>query len=110
MPAWFLPAVKLILPHVGNIVAAATPVFTRHRETADRNTVAQQIAELQTAATENAALTKDLAEQVQATIKALEQSAATMQERARRLYAFSMVAVLVSLAALLIAIVALVEN
>jgi len=108
VPSWLLPAVKLILPHVGNIVAAAKPAFTKHREAADKTTVAQQIAELQSAATENAALVKELAEQLQLTITALEQGAAQTQERVRRLYAISVFAVLIALAALLVGIIALV--
>ena len=51
MPAWLLPAVKMILPHVGTIVAAAKPVFTKRRaDTSDPAVVQQQIAELQAAA------------------------------------------------------------
>ena len=107
MPAWLLPAVKLILPHVGNIVAAAKPVFTKRREAADHATVQQQIAELQSAATENASLVKELAEQLQLTVTALEQSAASTQERVRRLYAISVAAMLVALGALLVAALAL---
>jgi hypothetical protein len=107
MPSWLLPAVRLILPHVGNIIAAAKPVFTKRRETADQATVQQQIAELQAAATENAALVKELAEQLQLTITALEQTAANTQERVRRLYAFSVAAMLVGLAALLVGLIAL---
>ena len=107
MPAWLLPAVRLILPHVGNIVAAATPAVTRYRETNARATVAKQITELQAAATENATLVKELAEQLQLTITALEQSAANTQERVRRLYAFSVAAMLVALAALLVGVIAL---
>lgn len=109
MPAWLLPAVKLILPHVGNIVAAAKPVFTKRRETADERTVQQQIAELQEAATENASLVKELAEQLQRTITALEQSSAATQERVRRLYTISVTAMLVALAALLTAVFALLK-
>ena len=108
MPAWLLPAFKLILPHVGNIVAAAKPVFTKRREAADQTTVQQQIAELQAAATENASLVKELAEQLQVTITALEQTAATTQERVRRLYAFSVAAMLVALGALFLAVFVLV--
>ena len=107
MPAWLLPAVKLILPHVGNIVAAAKPHFTKRKEAADQSTVQQQIAELQAAATENATLVKELAEQLQITITALEQSAAVTQERVRRLYAISVAAMLVALAAIFIAVLAL---
>lgn len=104
MPAWFLPAVKLILPHVGNIVAAAKPAFTRRREAADQTTVQQQIAELQAAATENAALVKELAEQLQLTVTALEQAATVTQERVKRLYAISVAAMLVALTALFLAV------
>ena len=107
MPAWLLPAVKLILPHVGNIVAAAKPAFTKRKEAADTATIQKQISELQGAATENAALVKELAEQLQLTVTALEQTAATTQERVRRLYAVSIVAILVGLSALLIAVIAL---
>ncbi len=107
MPAWLIPAVKLILPHVGNIVAAAKPHFTKRREAADQSTVQQQIAELQEAATENAALVKELAEQLQLTITALEKSAAATQERVKRLYAISVLAMLVALAALFVGVLAL---
>ena len=107
MPAWLLPAVRLILPHVGNIVAAAKPHFTKRREAADQSTVQQQIAELQEAATETAALVKELAEQLQLTITALEKSAAATQERVKRLYAISVLAMLVALAALFVGVLAL---
>lgn len=107
MPSWLLPAFKLILPHVGNIVAAAKPVFTKRREAADQATVQQQIAELQGAATENAALIKDLAVELQRTVDALEKAATATQERVKRLYAISVTAMLVALAALLVAIVAI---
>ncbi|NTW67000.1 MAG: hypothetical protein HGB21_11960 [Nitrospirae bacterium] len=55
MAAWFVPAVKAILPYVSSIVAAAMPVFTTRKS--DEAAVAQahllqkQIAELQSAVT-----------------------------------------------------------
>ena len=107
MPAWFIPAVKLILPHVGNIVAAAKPHFTKRKEAADQSTVQQQIAELQDAASENAALVKELAEQLQVTVTALEQAAEASKERVRRLFAISVTGMLVALVALFIAVFAL---
>ena len=67
----------------------------------------QQIAELQAAASENASLVKELAEQLQITVTALEQAAAVNQERVRRLYAISVTAMLVALVALFIAVFAL---
>jgi len=109
MPAWLLPAVKLILPHVGTIVAAAKPAFTKRKpEGADAaSTVQQQIAELQNAASENAALVREVAEKLELTVTALEQAAAGMQQRVKRLYAISVVAILVALSALTISIIAL---
>lgn len=109
MPAWFLPAVKLILPHVGTIVAAAKPHFTKRKEVTggDPGAVQEQIAELQAAVSDNAANIQKLAEQLELTIKAVEQAAATAQERVKRLYAISVVAMLVAIGALLTAIAAL---
>jgi ketopantoate reductase len=110
MPAWLLPAVKLILPHVGTIVAAATPHFTKRKsDPGDPSLVQQQIAELQAAVSENAALVKELAEQLQLTVTALEQAAAITQERVRRLYAISVAAMLVALVALFVAVFALMQ-
>ena len=31
MTAWLIPALKLVLPHVGTIFSAATPVFTKKK-------------------------------------------------------------------------------
>ena len=107
MPAWLLPAVKLILPHVGNIVAAAKPHFTRRKDVGDQGTVQQQITELQDAASENAALIKELAEQLQITVTALEQAAEGTKERVRRLFAISVTAMLVALVALFVAVFAM---
>ena len=107
MASWLWPAVKLILPHVGNIVAAAKPHFTKRKEAADQGTVQQQIAELQAAASENAALVKELAEQLQLTVTALEKAAEATHERVRRLYAISVAGMLVALVALFIAVFAL---
>jgi len=104
MPTWLLPAVKLILPHVGNILSAAKPHFTKRKDVSDQGTVQQQIAELQAAASENAALVKELAEQLQLTVTALEKAAQATHERVRRLYAISVTGMLVALIALFIAV------
>src|SRR6185503_14018977 len=93
MPSWLLPAVKLILPHVGTIVAAAKPHFTKRKAEAEdgASVVQQQIAELQSAASQNATLVQELAQQLQLTVKALEDGAAAAQQRMKRLYAISVV-------------------
>jgi hypothetical protein len=113
MPSWLLPAVKLILPHVGTIVAAAKPHFTKRKEVeaADATSVMQQqIAELQSAASQNATLVQELAGQLQLTVKALEEGATTAQQRVKRLYAISVVATIVSVAALSVSIFVLLDR
>jgi hypothetical protein len=108
MPAWLWPAVKLILPHVGNIVAAAKPAFTRHAAdpVEEADVVQQQIAELQAAASQNANHVKELAEQLRLTVTALEQSAVETEKRLRRAYTFAAAAVALACAALGVAVYA----
>ncbi len=73
MPAWLIPAIKAVLPHVGTIVSAAKPVFTRRTGAADSATLQQQITELQAAASANDTHIRELAEQIKATVEALQQ-------------------------------------
>jgi hypothetical protein len=110
MPSWLIPALKAVLPHVGDIVNAAKPVFTRKKaETpaapAGADVLQQQIAELQAAAAQNAEHVRELAEQLQTTVAALQTSAALAESRLRRATLSAVVAVSASLAALLIAAV-----
>jgi hypothetical protein len=110
MASWLLPAVKLILPHVGTIVAVAKPHFTKwmEAEAADtRAVMQQQIAELQSAATQNAGVVQELARQLQLTVEALEEGAAAAQQRAKRLYAISVVSIVFAVAALSVSIAVL---
>ena len=69
MAAWFIPAVKAILPFVSPIVSAALPVFTTRKSdeatTSQSEILQRQISELQTAASQNALHVKELAEQLQ---------------------------------------------
>jgi len=105
MPGWLLPALKAILPHVGSIVDAAKPVFTRKKPETGTD-LQQQIAELQAAATANAEHVKELAEQLQSTVAALEQSALIAESRLRRATLSASISLAVSVAALLVALVA----
>jgi hypothetical protein len=102
MPSWLMPALKAILPHVGSIVDAAKPVFTRKKPETGTD-VQQQIAELQAAASQNAEYVKELAEQLQSTVAALEQSASVAESRLRRATLVSAISVSISIAALLLA-------
>ena len=106
MPSWLIPALKAVLPHVGTIVDAAKPVFTRKKTAgaaaSSPDEVQQQIAELQAAASQNADNIKELAEQLQSTVAALQTSAALAESRLRRTTLFSAIAVAISIAALLL--------
>ena len=87
MPAWLIPALKAVLPHIGTIISAAAPVFTRKNADAVANQtllLQQQITELQSAASQNSAHIKELAEQLQSTVAALEQAASIAEAKLRR--------------------------
>jgi hypothetical protein len=102
--AWLIPALKAVLPHVATIVSAAAPVFTMKGAA-----VEQQIAELQTAASQNAANIKELAEQLRTTVAALEQAAADAETRLRRSLLLCKVSAVLSLAALAAVVMLLVR-
>jgi hypothetical protein len=89
MAAWLIPAVKAILPFISPIVSSALPVFTTRKSDAaaavQTGVLQQQITELQSAASQNALHVKELAEQLQKTVTALEQGAAVAELRFRRI-------------------------
>lgn len=88
MTAWILPALKAALPHVGTILSAAAPVFTKKSADAPTSqdpTLQQQVAELQATAAKNDTYLKDLAIQMRTMLGALEQGAALEERRYRRL-------------------------
>jgi ABC-type enterochelin transport system substrate-binding protein len=85
MPAWLLPALKAALPHIGTIISAAAPVFTRKADAANQTLLLQeQIKELQSAASQNAAHIKELAAELQSTLAALEEAASIAEAKLRR--------------------------
>lgn len=95
MAAWLIPALKAVLPHVGTIISTAVPAFTKRQNDAAANQallVQQQIAELQSAASQNAAHIKELAEQLQTTVAALEDAALIAQRKLRWALLFCLVA------------------
>ena len=108
MAAW-VSALKAVLPYVTNIVTAAIPAFTARRgQDRSAEVTAQQIAELQGAATRNAESVKVLAEQLQRTVSAVEQGAVNMERAMGRLRVLASAALLFALVALCAALVVIV--
>jgi hypothetical protein len=108
MAGWLIPALKAVLPHVGDIVAAAKPVFTKKKpEAGAPGGEAQQIAELQAAVSQNAEHVRELAAQLQSTVTAIEKGAEVAESRLRRAVLFCAVAVALSLFALGVAVLGL---
>ena len=108
MPAWLIPALKAALPHIATIISAAAPVFTRKNADAVANQtllLQQQITELQSAASQNAAHIKELAEQLQSTVAALEQAASIAEAKIGRALVVCVVATVLSTISLVIALV-----
>lgn len=105
MAGWFQAALRAVLPHVGDIIAAGKPAFTR-REPANQDVVQQQIAELQGAVSQQSSHIKELAAQLENTVNALEKAAQAADERLRRVLIFTAVAAAVAVAALGVAFVA----
>jgi hypothetical protein len=95
MAAWLVPALKAVLPHLGTIVTAVAPAFTRKNTAAAANQtqlLQEQIAELQAAASQNAAHIKELAMQLQNTVSAIEQAALIAEAKIRRTFRLAIAA------------------
>ena len=108
MPVWLAPALKAVLPHLGTIVTAVAPVFTRKQVDPSSNQAQvsqEQIVELQSAVSQNAAHIKDLAMQLQNTVTALEEAAALAEARLRRAYLLSLLSTAVALSTMIFVVV-----
>lgn len=103
MAAWLIPVIKSILPHVGTIISAAAPVFTR--KSGDVATLQQQVTELQSAASANDAHIKDLAAQMQLAIEALEKGTRLAHKGYRNAMWLGIASFILSLAALSIVLI-----
>jgi hypothetical protein len=107
MAGWLTAALKAVLPHVGDIVAATKPAFTKKLEpAANQDLVQQQIAELQSAVSQQASHIKELAAQLANTIETLEKAAQVAEARLRRVLIFTAVAAAVAVASLGVAFLA----
>ena len=99
MATWLIPALKAVLPHIGTIISATAPAFTKKgtAPTTDQtHLLQQQISELQAAASQNATHVKELAEQLQRTVAALEQAALVATSNQQRALKFSLAAIALS--------------
>ena len=111
MAAWLIPALKAVLPHIGTIISAAAPVFTRKgADAANQALLQQQISELQSAASQNAEHIRELAAQLQSTVAALEQGAAIAEAKLRRAVLLCVAATAVSAVSLGIALVLVLQR
>lgn len=112
MAGWLIPALKAVIPHVGDIIGAAKPAFTKRKPeaTANQDLVQQQIAELQTAVSQQSGHIKELAAQLENTLTALERAARLAEERLRRVLIFTAVSAAVAVAALGVAFVAVITR
>ena len=107
--SWIIPALKAVLPHVKTIYDTAAPVFTKKKIEAMPDPgplLQQQISELQSAAAQNTAHVKELAAQLQSTVAAVQAAAQLAEHRLRRVTIIAAIAAALSVASLLIAIVA----
>lgn len=105
MATWLIPALKAVLPHIGTIISATAPAFTKkHAEaTPDQaHLLQQQISELQSAASQNATHVKELAEQLQRTVAAIEQAALVAEARHQRVWQISLTAITISLCSIIV--------
>lgn len=109
MAAWLVPALKAVLPHIGTIISAAAPVFTRRTDAASDSTalLQRQIGELQAAAAQNATHVKDLAAQLRTALAALEDAATKAEAELQRAHRLSVIALLLSLLSAAVALLAL---
>jgi len=102
MPAWLIPALKAVLPHVGSVISAAAPAFTKKSADAAANQMLlqQQITELQAAASANDAHIKELAAHIQTTVETLEKGASVAQRRHQWILVLSLAAMVLSVISL----------
>ena len=103
MAAWLIPALKTVLPHIGTIISAAAPAFTKKSADAAANqtmVLQQQITELQAAASKNDAHIKELATQIQNTVQTLEKEASLADGRHQRILVLCIAATVLSVTAL----------
>lgn len=84
MAAYILPFIKAVAPYIAQVATIAIPAFTSKPAEAIKAdpVVARQIAELQSAVTQNAQSVHILAEKLQQVIEGLERTAEEAKKKA----------------------------
>lgn len=99
--ALWLPAIKIMLPYVTQIVSAAIPAFTKKTDKTNADgIIPSQITELQAAATQNAESLKTLATQLQQVITGIDAAAGKMEQEIKVAKRLSLVAIILALLAI----------
>jgi Na+-transporting NADH:ubiquinone oxidoreductase subunit NqrC len=99
--ALWLPAIKIILPYVSQIVSAAIPAFTKKTDKSNTEVIVpSQIAELQAAATQNAESLKTLALQLQQVISGIDAAASKMEQEIKTAQRLAVAAIILALIAI----------
>lgn len=108
--AAIVPILKALLPHVTQIATVAIPAFTKKPAAAKLDPViAQQIEELQTAATKNAESINVLAEKLQETIQGIEVGAEKIQRDMAKLRTLLVISWVLTGGAIALAVFALIR-
>lgn len=99
--ALWLPAVKIMLPYVTQIVSAAIPAFTKKTDKTNAEVIIpSQIAELQAAATHHAQSLKTLAIQLQQVISGIDAAAGKMEQEIKTARRLAICAIILALLAI----------
>lgn len=102
--------IAIAAPYIPEIIKLARPLFTRNSSKEKSiEVVAQQIAELQTAAIQNAESIKIIASEMQHTIEALQTGATKLEKKLEQARMLLIIAVTVSVLAFCVAVFALVR-
>lgn len=106
MAVW-IPAARIVLPYLAQMVGAAIPAFTQKPDRSGSDELTRhQITELQDAAMRNAESIKTLAAQVQQVVQGLDAASARVENDMRTARRLALAALAVALAALGLALYA----
>ena len=107
MAAW-IPLIKSAIPYVAQVLSVAIPAFTARSANKETDEVVpEQIAELQTAVTQNAESVRILAEQLKGTLEGIDAAAIKFQQELVLYKRLSVMAIIVAMVSMIIAILAI---